>query len=42
MDHIYGKLAHCELKTIPVLEIKDHVFILRSIKQRAFFDSLYK
>ena len=36
MDQIYGKLAHYESKTIPVLEIKDLLFMLRSIKQRAF------
>ena len=30
-------LAHFKLETIPILEIKDCVFMLRSIKQRAFF-----
>ena len=37
---IYSKLAHCESKTIPILEIKNLTFMLRFIKQRAFFDSL--
>ena len=37
---ICSELAHCELKTIPILEIKDLVFMLRSNKQRGFFDSL--
>ena len=29
-------LAHFKLKTIPILEIKDLVFVLCSIKQQAF------
>ena len=37
MEKIHSKLARCESKTVPILEIKDFAFILRSIKQRAFF-----
>ena len=37
---IYRKSAHCESKTIPILEIKDLAFMLCSIKQGAFFDLL--
>ena len=37
---ICSKFANCESKTIPILEIEDLAFMLRSIKQRAFFDSL--
>ena len=33
MDQNLGKLAHCESKTIVILEIKDLVFMLHSIKQ---------
>ena len=32
-----SKLTHRKLKTNPILEIKDRIFMLRSIKQRAFF-----
>ena len=31
------KLAHWELKTVPILEIKGLVFMLHSIKQGAYF-----
>ena len=33
------RLDHCKWKTIPILEIKDLAFMLRSMKQRAFFYS---
>ena len=34
-------LAHCKSKTILILEIKDLVFKLRTIKQRAFTHPVY-
>ena len=40
MDQYLGKLTHCESKTIVILEIKDFIFMLHSIKQWAFLDSL--
>ena len=32
MDQYLGKLTHCESKTIVILEIKDLIFMLHSIK----------
>ena len=36
MDQNLSWLVNCKLKTGPILEIKDLLFMLRSIKQRAF------
>ena len=33
VDQYLGKLTHCESKTIVILEIKDFIFMLHSIKQ---------
>ena len=33
LDQYLGKLTHCESKTIVILEIKDLIFMLHSIKQ---------
>ena len=33
VDQYLGKLTHCESKTIEILEIKDFIFMLHSIKQ---------
>ena len=40
MDQIYGKLAHCESKTIAIWEIKTLFSCYAPLNGKPFFDSL--